>query len=360
MKVFWIILGLLAVVGVVIVFAPSGGTPAAPTAAAELTPQQPNAAGAISGPGRGEPEIPGRTQQPAPVATAPVPLPEAQVAEKIDEIAAAEKPAATPAPAPSDSTATAQATAEKPAPITAPNAATEAAAETKATDSTDASRLADAGSPAETSATDAKSDENAAPAAAPAEAATAAATPADPAAAPAATTPAADGKEFTIRPSTMITRDDGAIVADDRFVIKGKGTAAEPYEVTWEMLTSAEESYDPRLAKKQIPERIAMLDGKKVRITGYVAFPMYVVQPRELLAMLNQWDGCCIGVPPTPYDAIEVRLARAVGDDARMATYGSVEGTFAIKPYVVGDWLIGLYMMENAELKPTQFGGFGS
>ena len=36
------------------------------------------------------------------------------------------------------------------------------------------------------------------------------------------------------------------------------------------------------------------------------------------LMMLNQWDGCCIGVPPTPYDAIEVKLK-----EAAKATRGS-------------------------------------
>ena len=33
-----------------------------------------------------------------------------------------------------------------------------------------------------------------------------------------------------------------------------------------------------------------------------------VGEVNEALVMLNQWDGCCIGVPPTPYDAVEVRL----------------------------------------------------
>lgn len=351
MKVFWIILGLLAVVGVVIVFAPSGAPPAATPSNTTASggpdaPQvpQPNAPDAIATPGRGLPETPGSD---APVASVPpaVPQPDAPVEKKIDQIARGDD---------------ASVTEPQTEPATGP--VTESATETvvAGADGAEAAPAAADAHSASTRTADAAPSESVPAESAPAEAATADAAPAAvPPAPPAAAAPA-DGKEFEVKPSNIITREDGSLVADDRFVIKGKGTAAEPYEVTWEMLTSAEESYDPRIAKKQIPQRIAMLDGKKVRINGYVAFPMYVVQPRELLAMLNQWDGCCIGVPPTPYDAIEVRLARPVGDEARLATYGSVEGTFAIKPYVVGDWLIGLYMMENAELKPTQFGGFGS
>jgi hypothetical protein len=87
---------------------------------------------------------------------------------------------------------------------------------------------------------------------------------------------------------------------------------------------------------------------------------MFVEQPRELLSMLNQWDGCCIGVPPTPYDAVEVHMKDVVSKEERLATYGSVEGTFAVKPYLAGDWLVGLYVMENAKLTVKEYGGFGS
>ncbi|QOJ00067.1 MAG: LysM peptidoglycan-binding domain-containing protein [Phycisphaeraceae bacterium] len=148
----------------------------------------------------------------------------------------------------------------------------------------------------------------------------------------------------------VVVKEDGTRLIDGRFTMKGEGTPEKPYEVTWEYLVSAMEVYDPGQGKKKLPGRIAMLDGKRLRITGYVAFPLYVDEPRELLSMLNQWDGCCIGIPPTPYDAIEVHLSRPVPTADRVATYGTVEGTFSVKPYLVGEWLVGLYMMEDAAL----------
>lgn len=155
-------------------------------------------------------------------------------------------------------------------------------------------------------------------------------------------------------------RDDGSMLIDETYVVKGEGTKDAPYEITWEMLTSAQEVYEPRKGQKKLPGRVMMLDGKWVKITGYVAFPMYVEEPKELLSMLNQWDGCCIGVPPTPYDAIEVRLSSVAGKDDRLATFGTVVGKLSVKPYLVGDWLVGMYLMDDAKLTVKQFGGFGS
>lgn len=177
--------------------------------------------------------------------------------------------------------------------------------------------------------------------------------------APAATPPApgpsdappADG------PPVIENRADGSMLIDGKYEVKGDGSAEKPYEVTWEMLISAQETYQPKEGKKLIPGRLAMLDNKHVRVTGYIAFPLYVQEATEMLSMLNQWDGCCIGVPPTPYDAIEVRLKDAVTGPDRFATFGSVEGRFGVKPYVVGDWLVGLYTLDEAKFNAKVFTG---
>jgi hypothetical protein len=151
-------------------------------------------------------------------------------------------------------------------------------------------------------------------------------------------------------PMKVLHEDDGSMLVDDRFVLRGKGTKDEPYEVTWEMLMSAQETYQPRLGKKRIPERLSMLDGKWVKITGWIAFPIMAASPDEMLMMLNQWDGCCIGVPPTPYDAIEVKLAEAAKGEQRIKTSGVVLGKLKVDPFLVRDWLVSLYLMDDAEL----------
>jgi hypothetical protein len=156
----------------------------------------------------------------------------------------------------------------------------------------------------------------------------------------------------TVVPGNIIKQADGSILADNKYLIAGSGTAEDPYRITWECLTSASQSYVPRLQQYGIPQRVAMLDGTWVRIEGYLAFPLMLQESSEILAMLNQWDGCCIGVPPTPYDAIEVKLATPVKPGRRHTfNFGTVTGKFKVDPYLVENWLVGLYQLESASLQ---------
>lgn len=157
-------------------------------------------------------------------------------------------------------------------------------------------------------------------------------------------------KGATVRPGRLIEKD-GAILADGKYIIRGAGTAESPYEVSWELLMSASDTFIPRLGEKEIPQRIALLNNAHVRVSGYIAFPLIVTEASECLVMLNQWDGCCIGVPPSPYDAIEVKLAAAEDNSKRhVVRVGTLEGVLHIDPYVVEKWLVGLYTMDNGVL----------
>ncbi|MFM9997194.1 MAG: hypothetical protein ACKVU4_15505 [Phycisphaerales bacterium] len=154
------------------------------------------------------------------------------------------------------------------------------------------------------------------------------------------------------------TRDDGSILVDKRFLLTGDGSAEKPYAITWDLLLSAMEEYVPKQGRKNLPARITMLAGKHVSITGNVTFPMMVEEPEELLAMMNPWDGCCIGVPPTPYDAVEVHLAQPIKGQGRFTNYGTLTGKLRVEPQLVGNWLVGLYVLDAAKLTPASFGGF--
>jgi len=155
----------------------------------------------------------------------------------------------------------------------------------------------------------------------------------------------------TVRPGRIVRRADGSIVADRRFTISGSGAARDPYRISWDLLISASETFQPRLGELEIPQRVAMLHGKHVRIEGYAAFPSASFDPREMLMMLNQWDGCCIGVPPTPFDAIEVQLSAAPAQRRPQTSYyGTVTGLLLVEPFLIDSWLVGLYLMDEASV----------
>lgn len=155
----------------------------------------------------------------------------------------------------------------------------------------------------------------------------------------------------TVVPGRLVQVDD-ALVADDTYTIRGSGTRDDPYRVSWELLASCGDAYRPSLGERNIPQRIAALDGAWIRIDGYVAFPLGGSESAELLVMLNQWDGCCIGIPPTPYDAIEATLVEPMAANQRHAiNFGTITGRLSVSPYLVENWLVGLYLMDDAEVR---------
>ena len=134
-------------------------------------------------------------------------------------------------------------------------------------------------------------------------------------------------------------------------VVPGDGSTQRPFVLDWEVLRSVQRAYNPRQGQSEVPGWLKAIDGKQVRIEGNTLLPVVSQTTTELLVMQNPWDGCCLGVPPTPYDAIEVKLATAQRMGNSPTGFGQVEGVFKVDPYIVSGWLLGLYLVEDAAFK---------
>ncbi|MDG2030084.1 MAG: DUF3299 domain-containing protein [Phycisphaerales bacterium] len=155
----------------------------------------------------------------------------------------------------------------------------------------------------------------------------------------------------TIKAGEIKRLTENELAVDGEWTLKGMGTKESPYEPSWEYLFSAADTYQPRLDENEIPQRIAMLDGKWIRVAGFTAFPLITGETTEMLVMLNKWDGCCIGVPPTPFDAIEVHLTEAVTRGPKHSiNYGTITGVMKVDPYLIENWLVGLYILEESTI----------
>lgn len=138
-----------------------------------------------------------------------------------------------------------------------------------------------------------------------------------------------------------------ATPSNQRLDIAGSGSPADPYRVTWSLMQSAHDASAPN-GEVRIPNDLAMIDGTVVEISGYLAPPVQQDVTSELLVMQKRWDGCCIGIPPTPFDCIEVRLERPVTMRGRhLIQYGTIRGTLRIEPFTAGKFLLGLYRIEH-------------
>ena len=167
--------------------------------------------------------------------------------------------------------------------------------------------------------------------------------------------PTTSAPTLTVGAAARIERlDDRTVRLDDRFTVRGSGTERDPYLITWELLASGSESVDAAAGRFVIPGRIADLRGAWVRISGYWAPPVQAFEARELMVMLNKWDGCCIGLPPTPFDSIEATLAAPMPvKGEHLFRFGTITGRLEVEPFVAGSFLLGLYRLQEAVMESS-------
>lgn len=172
---------------------------------------------------------------------------------------------------------------------------------------------------------------------------------------PSASGPSTAAPAVTVGTPARIERiDERTIRVDGEFTIRGSGTERDPYLVTWELLASASRELDAAAGRFVVPGRIADLRGAWVRISGYWAPPLQVFEARELMVMLNKWDGCCVGLPPTPFDSIEATLSRSVQVQGKhLFRFGTITGRLEVEPFVAGTFLLGLYRLQDAVLESS-------
>ncbi len=154
----------------------------------------------------------------------------------------------------------------------------------------------------------------------------------------------------TVGPAYTV-RGDGSVEVEGAGIIIGDGSPQSPFVLDWQVMRSVARDYNPKQGQEQLPDWVMRLDGKSVRVEGNTLLPVVASAVDEMLVMQNPWDGCCIGIPPTPYDAIEVKLAELTRMGNTVTGYGMVEGTFKVDPYIVQGWLLGLYLIEDASFE---------
>ena len=165
-------------------------------------------------------------------------------------------------------------------------------------------------------------------------------------------TPAPAPAPPATQPAVIERRPDGSLLVDHRFTLLGSGSQQDPYRVTWELLGSAAETYDPARKHAYLPDRVMRLSGAWVQLSGYFASALQKEETSELLVMFNRWDGCCIGLPPTPFDSVEATLAAPISlRGQHLIRYGTIRGRLQVDPFTAGPILLGLYRLEDAAVE---------
>lgn len=154
----------------------------------------------------------------------------------------------------------------------------------------------------------------------------------------------------TRTPAEVTRRIDArTLELDGRFRIVGNGSADDPYRINWELLTSAGPFVDPARNALTPPPWVRALDGVWVEISAYYSTAVRVSSTQSVLLTLNRWDGCCLGLPPTPFDAIDTSLAEPLElRGLHLFRFGTFRGRLEVEPFTAGPYLLGLYRLEDA------------
>ena len=102
----------------------------------------------------------------------------------------------------------------------------------------------------------------------------------------------------------------------------------------------------PRDAAEHFPDWLSDLDGKRVRIRGYMRPDFYVEDITEFLFVRDNGE-CCYGPLPKVYDMIAVQLADGESTDLIEGTPFDVEGTFRIEPHADEVELYALFFIDE-------------
>jgi hypothetical protein len=172
---------------------------------------------------------------------------------------------------------------------------------------------------------------------------------------PIVTTTTTTAPKVTVGATAVVERIDHQTVRiDGKYMVRGSGSESDPYQITWELLTSAARTVDASKSIYEVPGRIADLRGAWVQISGYWAPPLQVFQTKEAMFMLNKWDGCCIGLPPTPFDSIEATFTKPFAVQGQhLYRYGTIKGRLEIEPFAAGIFLLGFYRLNDAVMEST-------
>lgn len=131
----------------------------------------------------------------------------------------------------------------------------------------------------------------------------------------------------------------------------GAGTERQPFRVSWELLGQASGHVRGDGSLDAMPRTLELLGGTWIELSGFYAPAIIAPSTDELVLMLNRWDGCCIGLPPTPYDSALVKTRAPIDFSLQhQINFGTLRGRLVLEPFALGGLVLGLYRIEDAEL----------
>jgi hypothetical protein len=148
----------------------------------------------------------------------------------------------------------------------------------------------------------------------------------------------------------LVRMQDGSVIVDRYWILPGgDGSAEHPYQLSWDLLLSAQNTSQPGAAV-ELPERVKMLSGKHVVIKGNTVKTVVGAKGDEFLLNDQLMDNCPTCINRTIYATIAVKVKTPEAMDAGVINILTLRGKFKAEPYLKNGFLIGVYFLEDAEV----------
>lgn len=98
----------------------------------------------------------------------------------------------------------------------------------------------------------------------------------------------------------------------------------------------------------RVPDEVQALDGQWVTMTGNLLIPWVEQKVTQFVLAKNPWDGCCLGIPPGPYDSVSVRLLEGSYLKDRYSSVQTFSGRFRVELERSEGYVTGLYKLVDA------------
>lgn len=151
----------------------------------------------------------------------------------------------------------------------------------------------------------------------------------------------------TAPPEATGPREVKLLVKDRKFITEGPDGALRVSYDDFDLLKILNMEPVTSDAPELLPDWLRALDGKRVRVRGFMYPPFEETGLRGfVLARDNQI--CCFGRNPKVYDLVEVTMRKGVTANYIQNRPFDVVGIFRIEPDLLDDELFGLYKLEDA------------
>ena len=148
-------------------------------------------------------------------------------------------------------------------------------------------------------------------------------------------------------PEKIEKREPRLLIPEKKFRTEGKEGAIRVSFDDIDLLKVLNMEPVPENATKMFPDWLSGLNGKRIRIRGYM-FPTLSQKGITYFQLVRDNEICCFGRTPKIYDRISTVLKKGEVTDYIQGRPFDVIGTLRIDPiYIDGEWLQ-LYLLEDA------------